>query len=72
LGTRSRHLLRPILQPVAFALEDDDLEVMDQAVDHGCDGNRVAEDLGIAQQHDVAKGYVAATARRAQTPRSTS
>lgn len=33
------------LEPVAVATEDDDLGVMDQAIDHGGDGHGVAEDL---------------------------
>jgi len=32
-------------EPVALAFEDDDVCVVDQAVDHGRDGYWVAEDL---------------------------
>ena len=44
----AEHLLPLAAQAVAVALEDDDLGVVDEAVDHRSDGDRVAEDLGPA------------------------
>jgi hypothetical protein len=40
------HLLPAVLEAVAVTFEADDLGVVDQPVDHGCDRDRVAEDLG--------------------------
>lgn len=40
------HLLVFVFEPVGVAFEDDDFGVVDEPVDHGCDGDGVAEDLG--------------------------
>ena len=43
-----------MLEAVAVAVEVDDLGVVDEAVDHGADGDGVAEDLGPAAERLVA------------------
>jgi hypothetical protein len=39
-----------VLEPVAFAFEGDDLGVVDEAVDHGCGDDVVAEDFAPANR----------------------
>ena len=40
------HLLLFVFESVAVAFEDVDVGVVDEAVDHGFDGDGVSEDLG--------------------------
>ena len=42
----AQHLLALASEPEALAVEDDDLGIVDEAIDHRGDVDRVAEDLG--------------------------
>ncbi len=62
-------LLGSVLEPVAVALKDDDLGVMHEAVDHGCDRDGVAEDFRpggerLVRAHDQAGSFVASRDHR--------
>lgn len=53
----AQHLLALASEPEALAVEDDDLGMVDEAVDDRGDGDRVADDLGpgaerLVEPHD--------------------
>ena len=58
-------LLGSVLEPVAVALEDDDLGVVDEAIDRGFDGGGVTEGLGPGGEVLVAADDEAGSFRRA-------